>query len=228
MKKSIDAPKPADIPALRSLWKEAFGDTDAFLDTFARTAYSPARCRCVTVDGDVAAALYWFDCTHADRRIAYLYAVATARAHRGQGLCRALMEDTHRHLTEQGYAGAMLVPGSASLFDFYARMGYRTCTAVREITCTASPSDGRAPTAVLRPMSTFYAGDGFLLAARTEGNTVRGIELLGDTTAAPHIVRALGCETGTFRTPGNENPFAMFFPLQDGVPAPAYFGLAFD
>ena len=261
MKKIIDAPTAACVPALRRLWQEAFGDTDAFLDTFAQTAYSPARCRCVTVDGDVAAALYWFDCTHADRRLAYLYAVATAKAYRGQGLCRALMDDTHRHLTALGYAGAMLVPGNASLFDFYARMGYRTCTSVRELTCPAAPAsdDHRTPAVTLHPvdiptsaalrrrylpadgviqegenltflctMATFYTGDGFLLAARPEGKILRGIELLGDQTAAPRIVRALGCETGTLRTPGADTPFAMFLPLRADTPAPAYFGLAFD
>lgn len=258
MKRHIDAPRDIDIPALRRLWQEAFGDSDAFLDTFFGTAYSPARCRCVTVDGDIAAALYWFDCTHADRRIAYLYAVATAKAYRGQGLCHALMTDTHRHLTEQGYAGVILSPGSDSLYGFYGSMGYRVCTFVREFTCHAAPaSDGASvrlrpldisayaalrrrylpadsvlqegeSLTFLHTMATCYEGDGFLMAARTEGKGLRCVELLGDPSAAEHIVRTLGCETGFFRTPGTEIPLTVFLPLREQVPAPAYFGLPFD
>jgi hypothetical protein len=76
---NINAPTLDLIPALRGLWKEAFGDSDDFLDMFWRTAFSYDRCRCVTVDGEVAAALYWFDCECRGERVAYIYAVATAK-----------------------------------------------------------------------------------------------------------------------------------------------------
>ena len=94
---NIDKPNPTQIPALRNLWKEAFGDTDAFLDTFFSTAFSEERCRLVTIEVDVAAALYWFDCLYMDQSAAYSYAVATATAYRGQGICHKLMADTSQH-----------------------------------------------------------------------------------------------------------------------------------
>ena len=59
---TIDRPLPEQLPQLRGLWKEAFGDTDAFLDIFFHRAFSRNRCRCVTLNGQVVAALYWFDC----------------------------------------------------------------------------------------------------------------------------------------------------------------------
>ena len=101
---TIKQPAVDHIPALRLLWKEAFGDSDAFLDGFFRTGFDAARCRCTE---DVAAALYWFDCTWKGKKLAYVYAVATAEASRCRGLCRMLMEDTHRHLETLGYAGAI-------------------------------------------------------------------------------------------------------------------------
>ena len=79
----IDYPAENAIPQLRGLWKEAFGDEDAFLDAFFATGFSPDRCRCVTVDGQLAAALYWFDCSWEEKPLAYLYAVATGKAYRG-------------------------------------------------------------------------------------------------------------------------------------------------
>ena len=252
---TIDRPKQEQISALRGLWREAFGDTDEFLDIFWQTAYSPDRCRCITVNEEVAAALYWFDCLYEGSPIAYLYAVATAKAHRGQGLCRRLMEDTHRHLAARDYAGAILVPGEESLFRFYERLGYRVCSGVRSFSCDAGDAAcairglGTAEYAALRrqflprggvvqegenlaflaDQAAFYAGEDFVLAARREGETLVGIELLGDPAAAPPAVHALGCTCGTFRTPGNEMPFAMYLPLDGGtLPPPAYFGLAFD
>ena len=90
---TVTTPDCRHIPELRSLWKTAFGDEDAFLDAFFSTAYSPDRCRCIIEDDGIQAALYWFDASCAGHKFAYLYAVATDPAHRGKGLCRKLMED---------------------------------------------------------------------------------------------------------------------------------------
>lgn len=240
----IDYPLEMQIPGLRSLWKEAFGDSDAFLDIFWDTAFSADRCRCITVDGQVAAALYWFDCRLDDRPIAYVYAVATAKTFRGQGLCRKLMDDTRLLLADLGYSGIILVP-EMHLIGMYEGMGYKVCSYVREFTCRASSNPvvlqeiSAAEYADLRRqylpkggvvqenenlqflsgISKLYTGDGFLYAEEAE--------LLGNAGAAPGILAALGKTSGTFRCPGNEIPFAMYLPL-DNQRAPAYFGLAFD
>lgn len=251
----IDAPRDAHIPSLRSLFEEAFGDTDAFLDIFFSTAFSPNRCRCVTENGRVLAALYWFDCYCHGARMAYLYAVATSVSHRGQGLFTALMEDTHKHLASRGYAGAILVPGEASLFSFYEKSGYVVCGGVKEFSCAASeksvtlypidtekyanlrreylPEGGVIQEGenlnFLAKQASLYMGDRFLLAARREGDILCVLELMGDLQNAPAIVRALGCALGHFRTVGDQKPFAMYRPLVDPpLPAPVYFGLAFD
>ena len=109
-------PKMQDIPALRALWKEAFGDTDAFLDDFFDTCFATKRCLC-TMDGEKAAAMcYWLDCFREGKPIAYLYAVATAIPYRGEGLCRSLLGQARAILQEQGYAGILLVPGTPGLF----------------------------------------------------------------------------------------------------------------
>jgi len=243
----------ADIPALRALWKEAFGDTDAFLDSFFSTGFSEERSRCVFVGDALAAALYWFDCTVGDAKIAYIYAVATAAAHRGQGLCRTLMDSTHDQLRQLGYAGAVLVPGETDLFAMYEKMGYRICGHMTEFSCEAGsplpireisseeyaalrqqllPIGGivqeKENLAFLQTQGKLFAGEGFLLAADASGEMLRGIELLGDTRLAPEIVAALGISQGSFRAPGNDRPFAMYLPLQEDAPAPTYFGLAFD
>ena len=251
---NIDMPRPVYIPALRQLWQEAFGDTDDFLDGFFETADPLNHCRCVIADAQPVAALYWFDCGWQEKRLAYLYAVATKKALRGHGLCRALMEDTHAYLKRKGYHGTILVPGSEALRKMYAAMGYQSATYITQISCKASDQKTLLRTletseyAALRrkylpPESVWQegrnlgflqtrwkllAGEDFLLAAEVSEDTVTG-ELLGNTEKAPEIVKALGCQKGNFRTPGGKTAFALYRPL-DGEygEMPSYFGLAFD
>lgn len=249
----IDFPQREQLPQLRSLWREAFGDGDEFLDLFFESGFSPDRCRCVTLDGQIAAALYWFDCLCDGRKIAYLYAIATRKSCRGKGLCAALMADTHTLFTQKGYAGAILVPGDEGLFRMYGKMGYETCSHISQkpFASNGKPlalrSVGREEYARLRrqllpaggviqegenltfleKLTAFYAGDGFVLCADTENGRVWAPELLGDHEAAPRILAALGAVEGSFRFPGTDRPFAMYRPLTDAA-APRYFGLAFD
>lgn len=206
----IQEPENKHIQKLRALWKEAFGDTDEFLNMFFNTGFDVSRSRYVLIEDEVAAALYWFDCElqkESDlkkQKIAYIYAVATAKAYRGQGLCHQLMEDTHKHLKEQGYDGVILVPGSKALFAFYEQMGYQTFGKIEEFSCEASaeaidikeiqneeysslrraflPENGvvqeGANIDFLATYAKFYKGEEFLLAACEEGKRLRGVELL--------------------------------------------------
>ncbi len=135
---NIRTPEPTDLPMLKILWQEAFGDTLEFINTFFETAFDCSRCFCAVDNGFVTAALYWFDCKYHDQPVAYLYAIATAKAYQGQGICHRLMEHTHKHLQNTGYIGAVLVPGSASLFDFYKDMGYQTDCFVKEFHCNSA------------------------------------------------------------------------------------------
>lgn len=248
----IDHPTLEDIPALRRLWQEIFGDSDEFLDRFFHSAFSPKRClvaRCP----DTAAVLYWLDMTCQGRPLAYIYAVATAPEHRGRGLCRSVMAQAHQILTQRGYAGAVLVPDGEGLFRMYESMGYRPFGGIAQVNAQAHPSAcplhpltpeeyqsrrsallpsggvelGPEGLALLSSLCDYYAGEDFLLAASREGDFLRGIELLGNAAAAPGILSALGCTLGSFRTPGNR-PFAMFHPLIPGAQAPNYLGHAFD
>lgn len=251
---TIDYPTSAQLPQLRALWKAAFGDEDDFLDAFYSIAYSPKRCRCLMVDNTIAAALYWFENSCCGARFAYIYGVATDPTFRGRGLCRTLMEDARKILTEQGFGGIILYPASESLSRMYAKMGYARCTSVSEFTCAAAeeaeplflvekdeyaalrrmllPEGGmiqdREDLDLLASQAAFFAGSGILAAVTVMDGKLHCHELLGNLTAAPKIVKSLGCETGFFRTPGDEKPFAMYLPLNENCPKPSYFGLALD
>lgn len=250
---NIKSPATEDILGLRALWKEAFSDTDEFLDVFFAAAFSSDRSFCIKDDLEVVAALYIFDCLLEGNKIAYIYAVATAKTHRGKGLCNTLMEHTHNTLKAKGYKGAILVPGSESLFEFYAKMGYKTCCYLKRQEFSAREfsepvrkiqaeeyaalrreflprggviQEGENLT-LLSTYAEFYSGEDFIFAASQQDSTLVCYELLGNSEKAPFILSALSCQTGHFRTPGKDTPFAMYLPFE-GDDYPSHFAFAFD
>ena len=251
---NIDCPVSTQIPNLRTLWKKAFGDTDAFLDVFFSTAYAPERCRCITAPEGVLAALYWLDMTCENQKFAYIYAVGTDPDHRGKGLCRYLMEDTARVLKEAGYQGAMLVPQDEGLRVMYSKMDYLPAApieesfhvagslpvSVEEISCAdyvarrkdflpeGSVLPGAKTLVFLNQLAQFYAGEGFLAAVSRETEHLRILEYLGSADNIPALIAALGCREATVRKPGNNSLFAMYLPLTESCTAPGYFPFCFD
>lgn len=250
----IDHPGHAQIPQLLAVWKQAFGDHGGFWETFLETGFDPQSCRCVLLDGQAAAALCWFDGYCGSQKTAYLYAVVTHPGYRNRGLCRRLLEDVHAHLSQKGYASSMLVPEQPALRRMYEKLGYRSCTRVSEISCTAAEApipirtigpeeyarlrreflpeggviqEGRT-LSFLASQARFFTGGEFLLAAYQEEDLLHGMELLGNEALAPAILRALDCKRGHFRIPGKEREFAMFHPLTEYAVRPRYFGFAFD
>ena len=248
----IDHSSPADQMQLRQLWKQAFGDTDAFLDAFFGLGFATDRSLCVRQGKQIVAAMYWFDCQLEGTKLAYSYAVATDKAFQGKGICTAMMKKAHELLAQQGYGGAMLVPGSQSLFRFYEKMGYRCAGGLETIQAQATgepvplasvtaleyaqlrrqylPAGGvvqeGAFLELLATQTQFYQGKDFLLCCTQENGQLTGLELLGQADPAG-ILTALGCRKGTFRMPGTA-PFAMHLPLQPNGPTPEYFAFALD
>lgn len=251
---TIDYPSAAQIPGLRGLWKEAFGDTDVFLDAFFNAAFSSRRCRCIREKGAVLAALYWFEMTVGDQRLAYLYAVATTKSHRGRRLFSALLQDTKQILAEQGFSGILLVPETEELARMYEKFGFSVCTSVREFSVDAGdeaaalreigsadfarlrrallPAGGviqeGETLAFLATQCRFWAGDGWLAVGQMYDGKLVCQEFLGDEKAIPGFLRWLDVPCGDFRVPGMERPFGYLLPLRDDCVCPAYFGLALD
>ena len=247
-------PDDSLIPGLRSLWKEAFGDTDAFLDLFFFTAYDHDRCRCIVTEGRVEAALYWLDMTCDGQKFAYIYAVGTAVSARGKGLCRTLMAETAAVLKEAGYHGAILVPQDPPLHIMYGKMGYLPATPIEQSIYAAgetslpitqitaeefaslrpgfSPAGsvqcGQVTVAFLDKLAVFYRAPGLLAAVSREEKHLRILDYLGPKEAIPSLVTALGRTEATVRTVGTGTNFAMYYPLDPACKQPGHFTLALD
>ena len=236
-------PQPGEAASLRALFTEAFGD-GGFTDLFFRTGYAPERCL-AAFDGELLAALHWFDCSLEDKKAAYIYGIAAFKRCRGRGVGSALIRAALEVLEKRGYEAVFLVPAEPSLFGYYERFGFRAASTIREIPVAAGEplpirrltvSEYAAARRKLLPergllqegpclellsgYAEFYAA-GEALAAVT-GDTVW--ELLGDEAAAPGLIAALGLEKAPVRMPGPGRPFAMAW----GGAGECYLGLALD
>ena len=246
----IDHPTTEMLPQLRQLWQNTFGDSDALLDIFFSTAFSPMRSMCLWAEGQLAAAAYWLDCQVGQQKAAYIYAVATAAPFRMRGFCRTLMKNIHTVLAHQGYSSSLLVPSDSGLRQMYRTMGYADFGGIREFTChAATPAiplrqihkeafsalrrQYLPENAVLQEGHTlelldqvahFYAGTDFLLTVSREESRI--LEFLGNTERIPGILLSLGMTSAHIRTPGTE-AFAMCRTWSHEN-MPTYLGFALD
>ena len=251
---TAEYPALEQIPQLRNLWKEAFGDTDTFLDAFFETAFSPRRCRCITEQGTVKSVMYWFTVTCGDQRYAYLYAVATAKDSRGRGLFSALLDDVRQVLLEEGYAGILLVPESESLARMYEKFGFTACSHCREFVVDAgkfavpireigaeeyarlrrrmlpegSVLQEGATLDLLATQYHFWTGENWLAIGQIYEGELVCSEFLGDERFIPGLLKALDVPAGHVRMPGDTQPFCWLLPLRADCGRPTYFGLALD
>lgn len=234
----------------RALWKQAFGDSDAFLDDFFTVGYAPDCCGSIYDGENLVAAAYWFEMAMQEKKLAYIYAVATDESYRRQGYCHRLLQSIHQTLQDNGCDGAVLVPADAGLAKFYGSMGYlpfgkichkavkaagktelqqltaeEYCLRRRQYLPEGGIEPGRKMLEFLGTFADFYAGDGFVCCAVEDFLP----EFLGQEENLPAIVAALGLESARVRLAGGNEDFAMYLPLsQKGKDVPAYFSLALD
>lgn len=118
-----------DLPAMISLWQEAFGDDEEYIGEFLSAFYSPQNTPVAVIDGKIAAMLFLLDgeMSVGGKKYPayYLYAACTAKEHRGKGIMTELLDYTAQLSAERGQAFICLKPGEKSLFDFYAKRGYK-------------------------------------------------------------------------------------------------------
>ncbi len=115
-----------DIPQIAALWEEAFGDSREQVEDFF-AAFPDCLSYVAEENGEICSMVHALPQILSPKTpTAYIYAVATAKAHRGKGLCRELMVFAEEELKNRGYEACVLTPGEGSLFGFYENLGFRT------------------------------------------------------------------------------------------------------
>lgn len=113
-----------DEIAVKALWQEAFGDEDAYVDTFLMHYYSHRRMLSVGCDGALASMLHLVPFTSELGRTTYIFGVATAFAFRERGFASQLLQRAERICRDRGDDALVLIPDGEGLPEFYGRRGY--------------------------------------------------------------------------------------------------------
>ena len=119
-----------DIPALGHIRKICFGESDAYSAFYFAAKFTEQNTLVYVAQNKPVASLTLLDAevVTVERvfSIAYIYSVATLPEWRGRGVAAALSQYADEHLQERGVEASLLVPATAELFDYYAKLGYET------------------------------------------------------------------------------------------------------
>lgn len=115
---------------IKNLWKNTFEDKDELIDFYFSNRHRNEN-MLIFLKGEVVAAMLTMlpleiksgEKTFAGR---YIYAVATDKKYRGQGISTMLLNHAHNWMKRNHEQVSVLVPASKSLFDFYEKRGFKT------------------------------------------------------------------------------------------------------
>lgn len=111
-----------DVSSLKELFKSVFDENDDALELFFKRIFKPDICY-VCYDGDeLIAMVYIIPTTLNSRKAGYLYAAATKDEFRGAGVMKGLI---HYALSITAQEVCVTLPASDSLYDYYAKLGFK-------------------------------------------------------------------------------------------------------
>jgi len=118
----------------RELWKQAFGDTEAFMDLYFGRIYKSEYNITCQINRHVVAALQTLPYTmlyHGEEiSTAYMSGVSVDLDYRRQDIGNNLMRQAHFSIYYKGAVFASLIPAEPWLYGWYGKCGYAEC-----ITC---------------------------------------------------------------------------------------------
>ena len=143
----IRCPDMTDVPELKKLWKDVFGDSHECIDGFFSRYFRPEMTKIIRYLGKLAGMAYILPCggyfySGAINSCAMIYAVATAEKYRGRGFGTAVTDAARRQAEKMGFSAVTLVPAEPELFRFYDKLGFKTAFYIDEYTFTYAENCG--------------------------------------------------------------------------------------
>ena len=153
---SIRPAAARDIPALRALWAQAFGDSEEYIDRAFSRLSLPEKACVLTLSGKIVSAMYIIETNGAEAEdgksvpACYLYALATAPEYRRRGYGAHVASAAADMAFDLGFDIAMLATAGERLFPFYEHIGFSTCGSHDEISLSLPQRE--LPCAELSPL----------------------------------------------------------------------------
>lgn len=125
--------KPEDLPALKALIGQAFGDGDAFAET-SLCRFAGEKNVFVAEEGGVPVGLLAaVPVTCRGRRGAYLNNLAVRPECRGRGIAGGLLDYAARQLALREAGFLVLIPAETGLFGYYEKQGFQKAFGLRRL-----------------------------------------------------------------------------------------------
>ena len=130
-----------DVADIVALWQEAFGDSEEDVFFFLNSNYIPENTVVFDDNGRIVSVFFLLS---GDMRINgvdypsyYLYAAATLKSYRGKGIMGQMLEFAKNLASGRGVEFICLRPADKSLFDYYAKHGYKTVFYSKKVSVSA-------------------------------------------------------------------------------------------
>ncbi len=125
---NIQHPEKNDVNELKRIWQSVFGDTEAYTELFFSKVFSLENSLVAKEDGRVIAMVFYpeYACRFENKNTlcGYICGAATLPQFRGQGVMAELLNAAVEDMRSKAYGACVLIPASASLFDYYGKFGF--------------------------------------------------------------------------------------------------------
>ena len=122
-------PQKSDLPALKTLYLDCFDESKAAAEVMFGSVLDVSCAYAAVTSGEIVSALYLLPCEIAlDGKTAkahYLMGACTAHEYRGRGIMKELIAYALDDAKRRGDVFSILEPASESLYDYYAKIGYK-------------------------------------------------------------------------------------------------------
>jgi len=123
MKEILRSATDHDIPAIRSLWKSSFFDSDAYLDLFFKKRFDPLYTALYCFEKEIVGMVHLLPCeVKGHGKAFYWYAVSVDPKYRGKGIFTKMSASVLKSLQEKGYIS--VCKPVAGLENAYRKIGF--------------------------------------------------------------------------------------------------------
>lgn len=125
------------LPQLKQLWQHAFKDGESYTDFIFQELLVPEKIL-VYLDKDKPVAMCCLEEMFLvngsfDYPALFVHSTSIHPDYTGQGISTKLLEGVHKYAKKHGYIASVIAPETNRLFDYYAKRGYSTQFAVRQL-----------------------------------------------------------------------------------------------
>lgn len=162
----------SQIPQLKKIWSECFGDSDDYIDLFFKNRFGTSQAIAAVIEGKTVGAMYLLPVTAYEygnlKKGWYAYAIGILEKYRKKGIYAAIHSEICEYIKahNQFY---ILCPANQKLYEYYRGLGFNDYACLAEITLFSDKGNDDytlnsiSPAEYVRERSSYFNEDGVIL-----------------------------------------------------------------